>query len=187
MATPEQIKRRQLIQTAEGYLDLAVMFEDQWTLDETHRRKLASRAIECLNEIRKPLGHKPQILFLKGQAHRIAGRFVQASKFFEQSTKLDPDNLHGLLALAWCYKRTGKLELAIAAMEDALKVEPESAIAHYNLACYGALNNNLDLAVLHLSLALDLNAEYRELVDSESDFDPIRDEDRFREVLEVNA
>ncbi len=187
MPTPAQVKRRQLIQMAEGYLDLAVMFEDRWTLNETNRRKMASRAIECLNEIRKPLGHKPHILFLKGQAHRIAGRHIQAVRYFEQSTKLDPDNLHCLLALAWCYKRTDQLEKAIDAMENALKVEPGSAIVHYNLACYGALSRNLDLVVLHLSLALDLNSEYRELIARESDFDPIRHLAGFQDILQVNA
>jgi tetratricopeptide (TPR) repeat protein len=187
MATTAQVKRRRLIQMAEGYLDLAVVFEDRWDLNETQRKKMADRAIECLSAVNNPLGHKPYILFLKGQAHRVAGRLQTAVRYFRQSKKLDPDNLHCLLALAWCYKRTDQIKLAIKVLLDALKVEPTSAIVHYNLACYGALDVNVELAVMHLSLALDLNTKYRELVADESDFDLIRGYPGFQEVLEIEV
>jgi len=187
MAVAESAKRRQLIQMAEGYLELAVLFEEKWCLADPLRRKLAKRAIDCLNKIRSPLGHKPYILFLKGQAHRVANRFVQALKFFEQSEKLDPESLHCLLAMAWCYKRTERLGEAIRAMEKAIKIEPDSAIAHYNLACYEALAQNSNLALIHLSIALDLNGAYCERVAAEEDFDSIRHLPSFQEILQVHA
>jgi tetratricopeptide (TPR) repeat protein len=186
MATIKQVQRRQKIQVAEGYLDLAMAL-DQWPLDLSLRQSLADRAMENLDAIEKPLGHKPYILFLKGQACRMADRFSEAINHLDQSLKLDPDNLHAYLALAWCYKRTDHLDLAIEAMQSAVELDSESAIAHYNLACYCALNREIDLALMHLSFALDLNSDFRELVAKESDFDSIRENPRFASIASATV
>lgn len=179
MATLKQVQRRQNIQMAEGYLDLAMVLEDRWPLDATLRDSLTDRALQCLEKIKNPLGHKPYVLFLKGQACRAANQPQRAIPFLEQSNQLDPDNLHTYLALAWCYKRTDRLEQAIETMQSAVELDAESGIAHYNLACYCALSRRVDLALMHLSFALDLNSEYRDHVTTESDFDSIRENPRF--------
>ena len=186
MATTAQIRRRQNIRSAEGYLELAMALDKPSVpnyLDSSLREQLADRAIENLDKIKNPLGHKPYVLFLKGQACCTANRPQQAIQFLEQSAKLDPDNLHTHLALAWCYKRTDQIELAIESMQFAVELNSESAIAHYNLACYCALNRKVDLALMHLSFALDLNSEYREHIANESDFDLIRENPRFASII----
>ncbi len=179
MATLKQIQRRQNIRMAEGYLDLAMALEDRWPLENGLRESLTNRALQCLEKIKNPLGHKPYVLFLKGQAYRAAKQPLRAIHFFEQSNKLDPDNLHTYLALAWCYKRSDQLERAIETMQSAVELDAESGIAHYNLACYCALGRKVDLALMHLTFALDLNSEFREHVAKESDFDSIRENPRF--------
>lgn len=185
MATIKQVKRRQNIQMAEGYLELAMVFDDRWPLDQLHRQRLGDRAISCLNKIKKPMGHKPYILFLKGQAARISDRLSEAINYLEQSAKLDPDNLHTYLALAWCYKRTGQVHLAIDSMCFAVEQNSESAIAQYNLACYLAINRQVELALMHLSFAFDLNSDYRDLAAKETDFDSIRENPGFASLISV--
>lgn len=167
---------------AEGYLDLAMVLEDRWPLDPVLRDSLTDRALRCLEKIKNPLGHKPYVLFLKGQAFRAADHPGRAIPYLEQSCQLDPDNLHTYLALAWCYKRTGQLPQAIETMQSAVELDAESGIAHYNLACYCALSRKVDLALMHLSFALDLNSEFREHVATESDFDSIRENPRFATI-----
>lgn len=187
MATIAQTKRRQLIRSAEGYLDLAVAFEERWSLDHAHRKKLANHAIQCLNEIENPGAHRSYVLFLKGQAHRIARQFWQATNVLEQSAKLEPENLHCWLTLGWCYKRTNRVEAAVDAMEHAIQIDATSAIAHYNLACYWALLENVERAVLHLATAIELDEHYADMSRSERDFDPIRDAGGFRELMDPQA
>ncbi len=187
MANLESIRRKQLIRTAEGYLDLIMAFDDRWPLDKIDRERLAAHAMAALVKIKKPLGHKPYILFLKGQASRACGRYQQAVNFLQQSAQLDPENIHTFLALGWCYKRVGRTDLAIEAMEIAIKIDDESAIAHYNLACYWALVRQVKMAVLHLSNAFDLNPEFRDYVVSEPDFDAIRSDPDFVASLDVIA
>lgn len=186
MATIKQVQRRQRIKVAEGYLDLAMVF-DQWPLELSLRQSLADRALENLDAIENPLGHKPYILFLKGQACRIAERHSEAANHLEQSLKLDSENLHTYLALAWCYKRLDRLDLAIESMQSAVELDAESPIAHYNLACYCALNREIDLALMHLSFALDLNSEFRDLIAEESDFDSIRENPRFASIASATV
>ncbi|MDG1875281.1 MAG: tetratricopeptide repeat protein [Mariniblastus sp.] len=187
MATIKQVKRRRNIQMAEGYLDLAMVLNDELSLDLKLKMSLATRAIECLENIKNPLGHKPHVLFLKGQAAKASQRLPRAVNFFMQSLKLDPDNLHAYLAVAWCYKRLGRLDQAIDAVSRAVELDSDCAIAQYNLACYYALNRQVDLAIMHLSFALDLNSRYRELVITESDFDTIRANPRFASLASVNV
>jgi len=187
MTTVDRIQRKQLIRAAEGYLDLIMAFDDRWPLDQANRDKLAQRAMDALERIKRPQGHKPYILFLKGQSARAFGDYPRAVNYLQQSTRLDPDNIHTYLALGWCYKRIDRTDLAIEAMETAVQIDKESAIAHYNLACYWALARQVKLAVLHLTNAFDLNPDFREFVERESDFDAIREDPDFLATLNMIA
>ena len=185
MLSVERVQRKKLIREAEGYLDLILVFDDRWSLGQENRDVLAQRAIDCLNRIKTPQGHKPHILFLKGQAARTAGRYQEAINYLQQSSRLDPENIHTFLALGWCYKRVDRMDLAIESMETAVAIDNESAIAHYNLACYWALAEQVKMAVVHLSYAISLDEDYRLLIDEESDFDAIRDDRDFLELMHV--
>jgi len=187
MTTFERVQRKQLIRTAEGYLELIMAFDDCWPLEQEHKNRLAERALEELSKIKTPLGHKPYILFLKGQASRAAENYPKAVNYLQQSSRLDPDNIHTFLALGWCYKRMERTDLAIEAMETAVQIDNESAIAHYNLACYWALNRQVKMAVLHLSNAFDLNPDYRQFIELESVFDAIREDPDFLSSLDMIA
>ena len=178
----DRVQRKQRIRAAEGYLDLIMVFDDRWPLDLPLREQLAQRAIEVLGGIKNPLGHKPYILFLKGQACRASNRHREAVHYLQQSAQLDPDNIHVCLAIAWSYKRMGQLDNAIAAMKSAIQIDSQSAISQYNLACYLSLAGNVASAVTHLAIALELNSDYRFHVANESDFDNIRNDPGFLAV-----
>jgi Flp pilus assembly protein TadD len=92
----------------------------------------------------------------------------------------EPRNVETWLALGWCYKRTGRLDLAIESLEEALELEPSSALVNYNLACYWSLSRNKRQALAYLSQALALDGGFRTRIDSERDFDPIRGEPEFQ-------
>jgi tetratricopeptide (TPR) repeat protein len=179
MSTAERVQRKQLIRSAEGYLDLIMAFDDCWPLAEEFRVRLAQRALDALGQIKTPQGHKPYILFLKGQAERARGQYDSAVLYLQQSAQLDPENIHTFLALGWCYKRLDRTDLAIGVMETAVQIDNSSAIAHYNLACYFALDRQVKRAISHLSQALELNPVYRDYIDGEADFDGIRNDPDF--------
>lgn len=180
-----RIRRQQLTEQAEGYLDLIVAAADKLPLDPSHRRRLAQRAIDVLDELGKDELDNGRSYFLRGQALRLMEQYELSIEALQAAAVWDPVNVHIQLALAWCYKRINRIDLAIEALEDALEIEPERGILHYNLACYWSLTDNVGLALAHLAKAFELNSEYRSLVPNEPDFDPVRNHPEFISLTDV--
>jgi tetratricopeptide (TPR) repeat protein len=185
MSDPNRIRRQQILREAEGYLDLITVFGDRMPCRPDARDELARRVLATLDRIENPGGMKGHILFLRGQAQRAIGEYVQAVPLFREAAEIEPQNVHIRLALAWCYKRCRRLDLAIQTLEEALEADSSHAIIHYNLACYWSLAGNVKLAVAYLAQAFDLEPEYRDLVPREQDFDPIRNHPHFQALTSV--
>lgn len=180
-----RVRRQHLLREAEGYLDLLMVFSDQWPLRPEVRDRLGERVLATLASLDHDHGRRAQVLYLRGQALRAMQRFSEATIPLKESSEHDPDNLHVWLALGWCYKRSGRLDLAIQSLEDAMNVDPSQGIIYYNLACYWALAKNVKLAVAYLGRAFDLDPNYRDLVFDERDFDAIRDHRDFQSLTSV--
>lgn len=165
----ERIRLNKLQREAEGYLELGVP-------------ALALRSLERLGD---PSQFAPSTLYLWGEALRGSERYAEAIPALEQAAHAEPENVHVWLALGWCYKRTGQLDQAIEAIRSALKSDPTEALLHYNMACYQSLAGNKEKALDHLSQALNLDPDYRNLIDAESDFNPIRSDPDFQALLGI--
>ena len=87
--------------------------------------------------------------------------------------------------MGWCFKRINRLDLAIESLEEALSADADEAIVYYNLACYWSLAHNVEQALNYLSVAFDIDPNFRDLVDDERDFDPIRSNSDFRSLTSV--
>lgn len=183
--TYQRVRRQQLLREAEGYLDLMMVFAEQWPLQPAVRDRIGERVLETLDKIDEHGGRRAQRLYLRGQALRAMHRFVEAIIPLKESAEHDPDNLSVWLALGWCHKRCGRLDLAIQALEDAMNVDPNQGIIYYNLACYWALAKNPKLSVAYLTRAFDLDPNYRDLIAEERDFDPIRGNREFQSLTSV--
>ena len=142
MSAQSRLQRNRLIQQAEGYLELG----------------MPRHALDAIAELALTQTLDGQMLYLRGEAFRALGRFSEAAASLEEAAGLLPPDMHVQLALAWCYKRVQRLDLAIETLEDALEIEGDSArrrgILHYNLACYWSLANNVGLTLAHISMRL---------------------------------
>lgn len=185
MTTYSRIRRQQLIQEAEGYLDLIVAVSDPLPLGPLHRLRLAQRALEALDQLDESEFCRGRGFYLRGQAYRLMERYPEAINALLKAVELDPMNVHAHLALAWCYKRIKRIDLAIQSLEDALEIDPERGILHYNLACYWSLAKNVGLALAHLAKAIESSENYRLLVADEPDFDPVRNHPEFMALANV--
>ena len=166
---------------AEGYLELATLFDDQFILDQNRKTDLARGCIATLDRIVNPGTRESRVLYLKGQALRLAEEYDEALEALEQSFELDSSNIHTCLAMAWCFKRKQQVGLAVEAMQKALAINNTSGIAHYNMSCYLALLKQNEMALAHLAKAIEIDPVYRDLAVAESDFDPIRDDPGFQD------
>jgi tetratricopeptide (TPR) repeat protein len=180
-----RIRRQQILREAEGYLDLITVFGEKMPCQPVARDQLARRVIKTLDRVDNPGGHKAHILFLRGQALRAMENFIDAVPLLREAAEIEPQNVHIRLSLGWCFKRCRRLDLAIQSLEEALEADASQAIVHYNLACYWSLAGNVKLAVAYLSQAFDLEPEYRELVQHEADFEPIRNHPHFQALTSV--
>jgi tetratricopeptide (TPR) repeat protein len=125
--------------------------------------------------------------YLMGETLRELSRFEEALFPLERSADLIPDDIHVWLALGWCYKRTGHLAKAIESLEAAVKIDASEAIIHYNLACYWSLARNRVLALRYLASALDIDANFRELVMDEPDFNALRQDPEFKMLVGLSV
>ena len=66
---------------------------------------------------------------------------------------------------------------------EPIEAHPEYAAAYYNLACCESLAGRPADAVEHLRHAIEVKEDFRGMAKSDSDFDPIRDEPAFEELV----
>ncbi|MGQ9575521.1 MAG: TPR end-of-group domain-containing protein [Thermoguttaceae bacterium] len=171
MSIRKHIRQKQIEREAEGYLELG----------------MPQRALEALNKLGGEAELSLQGLYLRGEALRWLERYEEALPFLEKAAQALPEDIHVWLALGWCYKRTGRIDRAVEAMQQALKAKPREALLHYNLACYLSLAGQRERALEHLAKAFALDPEYRQLVPGEPDFDPLRSDPQFQALLDTSA
>ena len=70
---------------------------------------------------------------------------------------------------------------------ELIEAHPEYAGPLYNLACCESLAGRTEDAIKHLRLAIAQNEPFRSLAAEDSDFDPIRDETAFEELVSSSA
>ncbi|MBN2474213.1 MAG: tetratricopeptide repeat protein [Pirellulales bacterium] len=158
MTFRDRIRRSKIHGEAEGYLELG----------------LPQHALTALGRLGEEADLDVHSLYLCGEALRSMDRHAEALRPLVQAALAAPQNVHVWFALGWCYKRTGRIDLAIDSLERALAAEPTEGLVHYNLACYWSLAGNKQRALEYLSRALHIDPDFRELIDDEPDFDPLR-------------
>ena len=66
-----------------------------------------------------------------------------------------------------------------------MTIKPDDPDPFYNKACACALQGAVEPALENLERAIHLNPdEYREMAKTDTDFDPIRTDERFRVLIE---
>lgn len=68
-------------------------------------------------------------------------------------------------------------------MIKALKIKPDDASGYFNKACAYALLENIDLAIENLTQAINLDSKYLEMAKTDTDFDKIRSDSRFINLI----
>ena len=185
VAPYQSIRERQVLCEAEGCLDLVNVLADRWPPRPEVRDRLANRALDLLATVAPSADARADWFYLIGHAYRTMERYRDALEPLKKSAELAVDTVHAWLALGWCYKRCGRLDLAIESLEAGLLHDDRQAILHYNLACYWSLVENHKLSVAYLTRALELDSEYRKLVADEPDFDAVREDPAFQSLLTV--
>lgn len=165
--TDRKKKIKLLLRKAEGYLEL----------------QMASHALEVLLEIDDPGDQAFVLYLLKGFALRDLQDHVRALDSLHAAEIINPNSVPLQMALAWCYKRTARLDRAISSTELAHRLDPEEPILLYNLACYLSLAGEKEQALGRLGQALRAAPSIARMIPKETDFDPLRNDPDFVKLV----
>ena len=141
--------------------------------------------MHCLERLEGKDTQRGEAQLIRGRAYQLKQDYRRAVRSLRVAQRHDAKNIHIHLSLGWCYKRLGKLELAIQALENALDVDNAEPILYYNLACYWSLAGNVGLALSYLGRALQMRGDYRDMIPQEPDFDPVRNHPEFLSLTSV--
>jgi tetratricopeptide (TPR) repeat protein len=142
-----------------------------------------AHALAELDRIADPEEAVFEVNYQRGDALRHLGRHEEALTAFHRAFDDEPDDVDLLMAMAWCYKRTDQLPRAITSMEQAYRIKPKEAVILYNLSCYWSLAGNKTQSLSWLGRALRMDNGLRQLIDDETDFDPLRNDPDFQLII----
>ena len=145
------------------------------------------RALQLLDPLLANAEGRPAALTLRIRANARLGNFAEALNDISELRRLQATHDWIDLTEAWCRRRHKDLPGAIRCIEQLLDRNHRHDVAHFNLACYLALNEQHDRAIDELSAACGLNPECRNLALDEPDFDNLRTDERFRQLLRPAA
>jgi Flp pilus assembly protein TadD len=140
-------------------------------------------AIASYNKALQLKPDKDSAWYNRGIALDNLGRYEEAITSFDKSLQLKPDG-DAWYARGATLGSLGRYEEAIASYNKALQLKPDKDSAWYNKACCYALKGDHEDAISSLSHAIELNPEkYREMAKNNSDFDSIRENERFQALV----
>jgi tetratricopeptide (TPR) repeat protein len=130
----------------------------------------------------------PSGWFGKGFVLMDMQKYAEAVTAYEQAILLQPDK-----SLFWRNNGYALMKLcsddqALDCLNRALELKPESRSAYYWKGAYYASKQQIELAIQNLEEALKRDPEYyQEKLQTDPDFDVIRHDDRFQQLLKFST
>jgi tetratricopeptide (TPR) repeat protein len=112
------------------------------------------------------------------------GHHEKAIASFDQAFNLKPDFYQVLINKGIALAKRRRYEDALASHEQALNLRSDYSNAWFNKACVYALQGDIDQTLENLAKAIQLDPMHREQAITDSDFDLVRSDARFKKLLE---
>ncbi|MBA7519650.1 Beta-barrel assembly-enhancing protease [subsurface metagenome] len=111
-------------------------------------------------------------------------RYDEALTNFNRSLELRPDDPGTLHSRGIVYGKKKRYDDALADFNRSIEIKPDNAGPLYDLACLFSLQRKTDDALTCLKKAIEGDNKYREMAKTDKDFDNIRDDPRFKKLIE---
>jgi tetratricopeptide (TPR) repeat protein len=155
------------IEYASGYFDLK-MYDD---------------ALCEANAILAIAPDEPVAMAIKSAILWRMNRLNEAEGFIAKLAELHPNDPGIWINLAYIRRRTQSLEAAAETLQRAFAANPRDALAHFNMACYRAVQHRTEEALALLRNALQLNPKLKALARTETDFAAVRNLPEFQKLI----
>lgn len=103
--------------------------------------------------------------------------------FFERVLRREPGYTDVIEILGGLYTKAGRLRDGLRMDRRLVRLQPQNATAHYNLACSLALTKRPSDALRSLRRAVDLGYNDFAWMREDPDLEPLRDHPQFRALL----
>ncbi len=150
-------------------------------------KQALGRYDEALAEYNKALELRPdyaRALINRGIIYRHLKQYDKALADYNRTLELIPDSPSTLYNRGITYRHLERYEEALADYASALQLKPGYPRPLYNSACVLSLMGKSDESLSYLQKAIDADEKYRQMAADDSDFDNIRDDPRFRRLIE---
>ena len=126
-----------------------------------------------------------------GNALHNTDRYEEAIKLYKEALNISQiiadrqGEASSVENLGDSYYSLGQYQKAIEFYSQALDIQPNTPEVWYKKACSYALQGNVEQAIENLQQAINLSPDkYREMAKTNSDFDKIREDDRFGALIQ---
>jgi len=141
-------------------------------------------ALADLNHSLELKSDDPVTIRSLGCLYERLGRYDEALTNFNHSLELRPDDPGTLHSRGIVYGKLQRYDKALADFNRSIEIKPNKADPLYDLACLFSLRGKTDDALAYLEKAIALDKKYREMAKTNIDFDNIRDDPRFKKLIE---
>ncbi len=142
---------------------------------------------EAIDSFDKALQVKPdfhQVWNNRGVLFTRLGQYDKALADFNRAIELEPSDLQSQINRGVLFAWMGRYTEGTEACDGILQTNPNHVNALYGKACCYALQKNIDDSIKYLALAIDQEAdETKKRAKEDPEFDGIRDDDRFQELV----
>ncbi|MER3435672.1 MAG: hypothetical protein C4288_20350, partial [Leptolyngbya sp. ERB_1_1] len=110
-------------------------------------------------------------------------RYEEALASYALAIEINPEYPFPWGSQGFALMQLRQLDAAHESYDQAILLNPNDTRAHYNKACCYGLQAQIDLAIATLQQAILLSSECREMAKTDSGFDLIRQDDRFKALI----
>jgi len=182
----DQEKYEEAFELLDKVLEINPNFSYAWNTKGAIYLELKNyeEAIKCFN---KAIEFNPNFLEAwsnRGLAYSDLERYIEAIKNFEKALEIDPKDVESWDGMGIALMCHGDFEKAEKCFNKAIEINPKSSYTLYNFACLKSQQNEEDLALDYLEKAIELNEKWRKQAKFDSDFNNIKDSERFRVLIQ---
>lgn len=145
--------------------------------------KKYSQALNLYNKVLRIDPENYDAMFNKALSNAELGRYETAIEIYEELLKKDPNSFATYNDLAHCYAKLNNPQKALEFSKKAMELNPSHKDVLFNYACINALVGNKNEALSSLEKLKKISPEKIKRSSSDSDFDSIRDDPRFKKLI----
>ena len=162
------VEARHYVEAATGYWELGMSVE---TLREI--RTLAASLDPAIAAVASE-PHVQRFLLMAFMDLGLWASALSVSDTLDKIARVDPDFADIPLKAAFCLHELGRTHEARQRLYEAPQAARETALYHYDLACYECRLGRIAPATQHLTEALRRDASLRSILDEDANLAPIR-------------